>query len=87
MVKVESPVVIRRTLQAEFGQDTPSKDTIRRTFQHFCETGTVEDRQHSGKSSTVSIRDVCEAEPNSSVRGVATAYSITQTTADRIMTE
>ena len=51
--KFESPVIVRRTLQAEFGQDTPSEDTITRIYQRFCEIGTVKDRQHSGRSSTI----------------------------------
>ena len=47
MAKFESRAIIRRTLQAEFGQDTPSEDTIRRIFQRFCESSTVEGRQRS----------------------------------------
>ena len=80
-------------MQAEFDQDTASKDTIRRTFQRFCKTGTVEDHQHSRRSSMNTeekideIRDVCATESNSSVRGVATACSIPQTTTYRIMIE
>ena len=93
MTTVESAVIVRRTLQAEFGQDTSSEATIRRTFQCVCEAGTVQDRQRSGKPSTITedkidkVRDVCATEPNSIVRGVATAYSTPQTTAYRIVTE
>ena len=93
VAKFKSPVIVRRTLQAEFGQDTPSEDTIRRTFQRFCKTGTVEDCERSGRPSTIregkvdEVRDVCATEPISSVRGVATACSIPQTIVYRIMTE
>jgi hypothetical protein len=41
MAKFDSLVIVRRTLQAEFSQDTPSEATIRRIFQRFYETGTV----------------------------------------------
>ena len=74
-------------MQADFGQDTPSKDTITRTYQRFCETGTVEDRQRSARPSTIredkvdEVRDVSESKSNSGVRTVATAFSIPRTTA------
>ena len=76
MANFESPVIVRRTLQAEFGQHTPSEDIITRTYQHFCETGTVEDRQRSGRSSTITeekvdeVLDVCESKPYSSVESM-----------------
>ena len=47
MAKFESSVIVRRTVQAEFGQDTLNEDTIRGTFQRFCETSTVKDCQCS----------------------------------------
>ena len=81
IAKFESPVIIRRTLQVEFGQDTSSEDTIRRIFQRFCEPGTVDDCQRSGRPSTITeakvdeVRDVCATEPISSIRGVTTACS------------
>ena len=92
MAKFESPRTVRRTLQVEFGPNTPSEDTIKRTFERFCETGNVEDRPRSGRPVTITeekiddVRNVCEAEPCSSVRSVAIACAIPQTTTHRIMT-
>ena len=53
----------------------------------------MENRQRSGRSSTITeekvdeVLDVCESKPYSSVRTVTTAWSISRTTAHRIMTE
>ena len=92
MAKFESPVLVRQTLQTKFEQDTSSEDTVRRAFQRFYETGTVKDRQRSGRPSTIAekkgdeVRDVYATESNSRVRDVTTACSIPQTTLYRIMT-
>ena len=71
-VKFELTVIFRRTLQAEFGQDTSSEYTITRIYQRFCDTGTVKDRQRSRRpSSTITeekvddVHDVCESKGNS----------------------
>lgn len=93
MAKFESATLVRRKLQAEFGQKIPGEDCITKTFQRFCETGTVEDRQRSGRPSNITeekiddVRDVCATEPHTSVRDVASACSISRTTTHRIMTE
>ena len=93
MVRFESPDIVRLTLQAEFGQDTTSENTITRMYQNFCKTDTVEDWQRPERPSTITEEkvdeacDVCESKPNSSARTVATACSIPRTTAHRIMTE
>lgn len=49
MTKFESPILVTRKLQVEFGEQTPGVDCIRKTFQRFCKTRTVEDRQRSGR--------------------------------------
>ena len=36
MAKFESPVVVRRKLQVEFGKNTPTKVCIKATFDRFC---------------------------------------------------
>ncbi|CAF1680033.1 unnamed protein product, partial [Adineta ricciae] len=38
MAKFESPAVVRRKLQVDFGEDTPTEACIKRTFERFCET-------------------------------------------------
>ena len=93
LAKFESPILVKRQLQVEFSEQTPGVDCIRKTFQRFCETGTVEDRQRSGRPHVIDeekIDEVCNLihdEPQSSVRTGATACSIAPTTAYRIMTE
>ena len=47
--KFESPVVVRRKLQVEFGKNRPTEAFIKRTFVRFCEIGTGEDREHHPK--------------------------------------
>ena len=93
MVKFESSTVVKRKLWTEFGKNTPGETTIRETFQHFCETGTIEDRERPERPSEITeekideVAEVIENEPQSSVRSVATACSMPRTTAHRIMTE
>ena len=45
----ESPTIVQRKLEAEFGKNTPKKNCIIATFQRFCETGTVENRERLGR--------------------------------------
>ena len=58
------------------------KNCIIATLQRFCETGSVEDRELSGRPSTViedkveEVRDVIDNQPQSRVRTIATACSI-----------
>ena len=93
MAKYESAAVVRRKLQIEFGRSTPSEGYITVTFQRFCDTGTVEDKERSGRPSKITeekieeVCDVIENDPQSSVRTVAATCSIPTTTAHRIMTE
>ena len=46
IAKFESPVVVRRKLQVEFGRNRSTEACIKRTFVRFCETGKGEDREH-----------------------------------------
>ena len=93
IAKFESSTVVKRKLWTEFGKNTPGETTIRETFQRFCETGTVEDRERPGRPSEITeekvdeVAEVIENEAQSSVRSVATACAIPRTTAHRIMTE
>ncbi|CAF1953254.1 unnamed protein product [Rotaria magnacalcarata] len=93
MAEFESPAVAKRELQVEFGEQTSGVNYIRDTFERFCETGTVEDRQSSGRTRTITeekidkVHDFIQDEPQSSVRTVVTACSIVLITAYRIMTE
>ncbi|CAF4838974.1 unnamed protein product, partial [Rotaria sp. Silwood2] len=72
MAKYESPAIVRRKLQVEFGRSIPSEGCIAVTFQPFCETGTVEDKERSGRPSTITeekveeVNDVIENQSQSS---------------------
>ena len=85
MGKFESLTTVKRKLQAEFGKQTPSLNCIKDVFERVTETGTVEDREHSGRPVVITeetvekVRDVCEAERRQSVRTVAAACAIPKT--------
>jgi hypothetical protein len=93
MAKFESATVVQRKLRAEFGKNTPTEYCIRTTFERFCETGTVEDRPRSGRPTVITeekvneVNDAHENHPEASVRSLAQACSLPQTTTYRIMTE
>ncbi|CAF3386881.1 unnamed protein product [Rotaria socialis] len=93
MVKFDSATVVQQKLRAEFGINTPGLTCIKDTFERFCETGTVEDRERSGRPSSISeetidkVSDALKDKPQSSVRSVATDCSIPPTATHRIMTE
>ena len=93
MGKFESPTTVKRKVQAEFGKQTPSLNCIKDVFEHFTETGTVEDRERSGRPSVITeetvekVHDVCETERRQSVRMGAAACAIPKTTMHRIMRE
>jgi hypothetical protein len=53
MAKFESHIVVKRKLSIDFGKNTPRKDCIKNTFERFCETDTVQDRERSGRSSKI----------------------------------
>ncbi len=78
MAKFELPTVVQRKLKAEFGKNAQKKDCIIATFQRFCETVTVEDRERAERSSKITeekiekVHDVIENQPQSSVRTIAT---------------
>ena len=61
MAKFESSTVVKRKLWTEFGKNTPGETTIRETFQRFCETGTVEDRERPGRPSEITEEKIDEA--------------------------
>ncbi|CAF2049257.1 unnamed protein product, partial [Rotaria magnacalcarata] len=54
MAKFDSATVVQRKLRVEFGINTPGLTCIKDTFERFCETGTVEDRERSGRPSSIS---------------------------------
>ena len=93
MSKFESLTTVKRKLQAEFGKQTPSLNCIKDVFERFTETGTVEDRERSGRPLVITeetvgkVHDVSEAERRQSIRTVAAVCAIPKTTVHRIMRE
>ena len=93
IAKFESPVVVRRKLQGEFGKNRPIEAFIERTFVRFCEIGTGKDREHLDsppkitKQKSDEVRIVIQEKPQSSIRAIASTCSIPSTTAYRIMAE
>ena len=53
MAKFESPIIVKRKLQAEFDKNTPTKVCIATTFGRFCEAGIVGYREGSGGLSKI----------------------------------
>ena len=47
-------------MKAEFDKNASKKDCIIATFPRFCETGTVEDWDHSGRSSKITEEKIDE---------------------------
>jgi hypothetical protein len=53
MAIFESPAIMRQKLHVEFGRSTPIEGCIATTFQHFCETSTVENKERSRRPPTI----------------------------------
>ena len=72
MAKFESATVVQRKLSAKFGKNTPGLTCIKDTFERFCETGTIEDRERSGRPSeiteSISKETLCNVFSNISKR-------------------
>ena len=76
MSKFESSGVVRRKLEVELGRSTSIDGAIRATFQRFCETGAVEEKEYSGRPSKMieEVRDVIENQSQLNVRTVTITY-------------
>ncbi|CAF3189848.1 unnamed protein product, partial [Rotaria sp. Silwood2] len=77
MVRLKSHVSVRRKLQLENTEDVPIVLTIKRIYNKILETGSVEDRDQSGRpvSATTDkiteISEVLTATPITSVRQIS----------------
>jgi hypothetical protein len=66
MAIFESSVIVRQKLHVEFGRSAPSEGCITATFQRFCETGTLENKERSRRPSKMTkvkageVHDVVE---------------------------
>ena len=61
MAKFESLAIVHQKLEAKFGKNAPKKDCIIATFKSFCETGTVRNREGSGRLSKPTEEKLDEA--------------------------
>ena len=93
MAKFESPAIVQQKLEAEFCKDAPKEDCVIATFQRSCETGTLENRERSGRPSKITeekfdkVYDVIENQQQTSIQTVVMVCSISRTTPYRIMTK
>src|SRR4051812_30618311 len=62
MARFESSTAVRRALQHENFTDIPVCTNIKRIYERFCETGSVEDRVHSGRPKKYDENDVMQVE-------------------------
>jgi hypothetical protein len=53
MANFESAMVVKRKLWIEFGTDKSGLIRTKDTFERFCKTDTVEDRERSGRPSKI----------------------------------
>jgi transposase len=91
MAKLESATVVRRHLQREKVSDIPSENAIRSLYAKFLETGSVHDRERSGRppSATTEKQDeIVEAltnKPVNSIRAVSQEVNMSKSVVQRTM--
>ena len=77
MGKYESPVMVIRELQRRGTTNILERHPIASIYQKFLETGSVGDRAHTGRPSTITedkvqeIQQILDNKPANSVRSVA----------------
>jgi hypothetical protein len=91
MAKLESPIIVIRELQRRGTTNIPSRHTITSIYQKFLEIGSVEDRAHTGRPSTITedkveeVQQILDNQPVNSVRNVAREANISRYQAHGIM--
>jgi hypothetical protein len=60
MAKLESPTLVRRQLQHKNVDDVPTVATIKRIYNKFLETGSVKDRDRSGRPASTIPEKITE---------------------------
>ena len=91
MAKYESPVMVIRELQRRGTTNISERHAITSIYQNFLETGSVEDRAHTGRSSTITedkiqeIQQILDNEPVNSVRSVSREANVSRYQAHQIM--
>jgi ribosomal protein S25 len=91
MAKLESPTAVRRCLQQENVSDIPTRLTIQAIYDKFIETGSVKDRERSGRPSVVTeevaaeIDQVVQNAAVASVRSIAQEVNVSKSVVHRTM--
>ena len=91
IAKSEYPKLVIRHFQRENLPVIPCERTIRRIFDKFLETGTVHDRERSGRPSTATdekieeITEVLSVNRVNSVRSIAPELNISKSVVHRTM--
>ncbi|CAF1240464.1 unnamed protein product [Didymodactylos carnosus] len=91
MAKYESPVMVIRELRRRGTTNIPERRTVTSIYQKFLETGSVGDRAHTGRPSTITedkaqeIQQILDDEPMNSVRTVAREANISKYQTHQIM--
>jgi len=91
MAKLESATLVQRHLQNENLSDIPSRQTILDIFDKFKETGSVKDRERTGRPSKVTdelkdeINEVIQNNPANSVRNIAQEVNVSKSVVHRTM--
>ena len=91
MVRYESPVMVIHELQCQGTTNIPERHPITSICQKFLETGSLGDRAHTGRPSTIiedkvqEIQQILDNEPVNSVRSVAREANVSRYQAHQIM--
>ena len=91
MAKFESPRETRRALQRENTPDIPTEKAIKNIQDKFLETGSVQDRERSGRSSSMTeekkqeIIEVLENTPMTTIQSVSQEVNISKLVVHRTM--
>ncbi|CAF4418934.1 unnamed protein product, partial [Rotaria sp. Silwood2] len=93
MAKLEYPSLVRRHFQRENRPDIPTEKTIKAIYNKFLQTGSVHDRERSGRPPSATGEKVEEIDeeltnnPINSIRGVSHEVNISKSVVHRIMRE
>lgn len=91
MAKLESPTEVQRHLKTENLSDVPSRHTITDIFNKFKETGSVKDRERTGRPPVATdevkaeITQIVENNPANSVRNIAQEINASKSVVHRTM--
>ncbi|CAF1477356.1 unnamed protein product, partial [Rotaria sordida] len=93
MAKLEYPSLVRRHFQRENRPDIPTEKTIKAIYNKFLQTGSVHDREQSGRPPSATAEKVekiveeLTKNPINSIRGVSREVNISKSVVHRTMRE